>query len=260
MHGLVDYHTHSILSDGHSCYEEMIAAAIGKGLFEIGLSDHLCVRYPSWALKAVDLPVMTDQIMQLKEKYRNRISVRFGIEADYFPESEKQIGILINSLPLDYVIGSVHFMGDWNFDGDESLYGKWINDELYHRYFTIIQQAARSRLFDVIGHLDLIKNYRIFPETDQKRLFDETLSVIASSDLVVELNTSGPDRPCGEFLPGPHLLGLCYDHGIRVTLGSDAHRPRQVGRHFEQAIELLKKTGYSEIVTFEKRKKSFQKI
>ncbi len=260
MIGLVDYHTHSILSDGHASYEEMAEAGIKKGLFEIGFSDHFCIGYPSWAIKEVDLPVMTEQIFRLKEYYSDRISVRYGMETDYFPDHEKQIARVIDQLPLDYATGSIHFLGTWNFDGDQSLYGKWSNDELYHWYFGLVQQAAQSRLFDIIGHLDLIKNFNVYPETDQTRLFEDTLSVIAAADLVVELNTSGPDRPCGEFLPGVKLLELCFKHGIKVTLGSDAHMPQHVGRHYEEAIGLLKKTGYTEIVTFKNRKKSFLKI
>jgi histidinol-phosphatase (PHP family) len=260
MLGLVDYHTHSILSDGHASYEEMVLAALRKGLFEIGFSDHLCIRFPSWALKMIDLPVMTEQVIGLKEAYRNQITIKYGVETDYFPDQERKIAQVTESLPVDYIIGSVHFLGDWNFDGDQSLYGKWSNDELYHWYFGIIQKAAKSKLFDVIGHLDLIKNFNIYPETDQERLFEETLAIIAESGTVVELNTSGPDRPCGEFLPGPRLLELCYKHGINITLGSDAHRPQQIGRHYEQAVELLKKTGFTEIVTFSNRKKSFLRI
>ncbi len=260
MLGLVDYHTHSILSDGYACYEEMVDAALKKGLFEIGFSDHLCVRYPAWALKEIDLPVMTEQLIRLKEDYKDQISIRYGVETDYFPEHERKIAQVLDRLPVDYVIGSIHFLGDWNFDGDQSLYGKWSNDELYHWYFGLVQQAAHSRLFDTIGHLDLIKNFNIYPETDQERLFEETLAVIAGADLVVELNTSGPDRPCGEFLPGVRLLEMCFKHGIKITLGSDAHRPQQVGRHFEEAVGLLKKVGYTEIVTFRNRKRSAIKI
>ena len=260
MLGLVDYHTHSILSDGHAGYEEMVKAALRKGLYEIGISDHVNLKFPSWALKEIDLPVMTEQIQRVKELYSGRIAVKYGIEMDYFPGEEKMIARLIDSLPVDYVIGSVHYLGDWNFDGDESLYGKWSNDELYTWYFGIIQQAARSGLFDIIGHIDLIKNFNIYPETDLSRLLEDTIQAVADMNLVVELNTSGPDRPCNEFLPGSHMLDLCFQHGIKMTLGSDAHHSFHVARHYDQAAGLLKKTGYTEITTFSQRKRGFVKL
>jgi len=257
---MIDYHMHSILSDGRNCYEEMIKAGIEKGLEEIGFSDHVCLKPVSWAISQIDLPVMTRQILELREKYRGRIKVRYGIEMDYFPGKENEIRTLINSLPLDYVIGSVHFIGDWNFDTDKSLYGKWSNDDLYGMYFDLIRLAAKSGLFDIIGHLDIIKKFRIYPETDQTQLIEDTLKVIKENNLVVELNTSGTDRPCTEFLPAPAIVERCYHHHIPMTISSDAHQTTQVARHFESAVDLLKKTGFQELASFKKRKMKMFRI
>ena len=131
MIGLVDYHMHSVLSDGKNSHEEMILAAISKGLDEIGFSDHVCLKPVDWAIRMEDIPVMTRQILDLKQKYEDQIQIRYGIEVDYFPGYENELSDLIESIPVDYVIGSVHFIGDWNFDVDQSLYGKWSNDKLY---------------------------------------------------------------------------------------------------------------------------------
>jgi histidinol-phosphatase (PHP family) len=79
------------------------------------------------------------------------------------------------------------------------------------------------------------------------------LEVIKRNKLVVELNTGGFDRPCSEFTPGPKLLEMCFRRRIPVTLSSDAHQPSQVARYYDLAISLLKHTGYSDIVGFEKR-------
>ncbi|MBW8332512.1 MAG: histidinol-phosphatase HisJ family protein [Prolixibacteraceae bacterium] len=253
MIGMVDYHMHSILSDGKDSYEEMVRVAISKGLDEIGFSDHVCIKPVDWAISLIDIPVMTEQIMDLKLKYKNQIKIRYGIEMDYFPGSEKELKELIESLPIDYVIGSVHFIGDWNFDTDQSLYGKWPNDQVYGEYFELIQQAAMSGLFDIIGHLDLIKKFRIYPESNQNKLFEDTIRTIKKHDLVVELNTGGIDRPCADYTPGPKLLEMCYRHNVPVTLSSDAHNAGQIARHFESAIELLTQIGYHEIVGFKNR-------
>lgn len=253
MIGMVDYHMHSILSDGKDSYEEMVRVAISKGLDEIGFSDHVCIKPVDWAISLIDIPVMTEQIMDLKIKYKNQIKIRYGIEMDYFPGSEKELKELIESLPIDYVIGSVHFIGDWNFDTDQSLYGKWPNDQVYGEYFELIQQAATSGLFDIIGHLDIIKKFRIYPESNQNKLFEDTIRLIKKHDLVVELNTGGIDRPCADYTPGPKLLEMCYRHNVPITLCSDAHNAHQIARHFESAIELLTQIGYQEIVGFKNR-------
>jgi histidinol-phosphatase (PHP family) len=260
MRGLVDYHMHSVLSDGTSSYEEMTLVAIEKGLTEIGFSDHVCLKPVSWAMQKIDLPVMTRQISDIQEKYGHLITIRYGIELDFFPGKEDQLYTIINSLPLDYVIGSVHFMDNWNFDGDESLYGKWSNDELYNMYYSMVQNAVRSGLFDTVGHLDLIKKFCVYPESDQKKLYEETAEIIRKSGMVVELNTSGLDKPCAEFYPGQQWLDILHTHEVPVTLSSDAHHPLQIARHYQQAVNVLKKTGYHQIVTYHKHHKSFLKI
>lgn len=253
MIGLVDYHTHSILSDGKDSYEEMVRIAISKGLDEIGFSDHVCLKPVDWAISLIDIPVMTEQILDLRLKYKGQIKIRYGIEMDYFPDQEYELKELIDSIPLDYVIGSVHFIDEWNFDTDLSLYGKWPNDELYENYFELIQQAAESRLFDIIGHLDIIKKFRIYPESNQDKLFDDTIKLIKSNNLVVELNTGGIDRPCAEYTPGPKLLEMCYRHNVPVTLSSDAHMALQIARHFESAVDLLTQIGYNQVACFKNR-------
>lgn len=253
MIGMVDYHMHSVLSDGKNSYEEMIRSAISKGLDEIGFTDHVCLKPVDWAIRMEDIPVMTRQILDLKAEYKNEIQIRYGIEVDYFPGREDELRDLIDSIPVDYVIGSVHFIGDWNFDTDQSLYGKWSNDKLYEIYFSLIKQAAQSGLFDIIGHIDIIKKFRIYPESNQDQLFDDTLKIIKEHNLVVELNTGGMDRPCAEFTPSPRLLEMCHNHHIPVTLSSDAHRAEQIARHYESAVALLSHIGYTEIVGFNKR-------
>lgn len=253
MIGLVDYHTHSVLSDGKNTYEEMIRSAVAKGLDEIGFSDHVCLKPVNWAIRPEDIAVMTEQILDLKEKYADQIRIRYGIEVDFFPGKEEKIAQLIEQIPVDYVIGSVHFIGDWNFDTDQSLYGKWSNDKLYKKYFRLIQKAARSGLFDVVGHLDIIKKFRVYPETNQDKLFEETVAIIKENNLVVELNTGGFDRPCAEFTPDANILEMCFRHQVPVTLSSDAHRVEHIARHYENAVSLLRQIGYTEIIGFSKR-------
>lgn len=260
MQGWSDYHTHSLLSDGATSYEQMVLGAIEKGVDEIGLSDHVCLKPVVWAMQEVDLPVMTWQINEVREKYERLINIRYGIEMDYFEGKEAEIARIIASLPLDYVIGSVHFLGDWNFDGDQSFYGKWSNDELYHIYFRLVQKAARSGLFDTIGHLDLIKKFAVYPESDLTPLYEETASVLRESGVVVELNTGGLDKPCAEFYPGPRWLEILHKYDIPVTLSSDAHHPTQIARHFQQAVHLLKRSGYHEVVRFSQRTRSLVKL
>jgi histidinol-phosphatase (PHP family) len=253
MSYLVDYHMHTNFSDGSDTYIRYLEEARRKDIAEIGFSDHITLVPVDWAVQRIDYPVLRENLSRLCNDFSEDVQVRFGLEVDFFPGRERDIEQTINFFPVDYVIGSVHFIDEWNFDGDQSLYGKWSNNELYAMYFDRLQQAAKSGLFDIIGHFDLIKKFNCWPESDQTHLFEETLKIIKEANLVLELNTSGLDRPCAEFYPNVKTLELACKNGVQITLGSDAHRPSQVGRHFDKAIKLLKEVGYTKIARFRNR-------
>jgi histidinol-phosphatase (PHP family) len=252
---MVDYHMHTTFSDGKDTYLSYLEVARKKDLAEIGFSDHITLVPVDWSVKEIDFPVLRENLKNLCNNFSEDVQVRFGLEMDYFPGKEEEIRQIISYFPVDYVIGSIHFIDDWNYDSDQSLYGKWPNNELYHMYFSLIQQAAKSGLFDIIGHFDLIKKFQCWPETDQSALYEETLKIIKEANVVIELNTSGLDRPCNEFFPNREILSMACKLGVQVTLGSDAHQPNQVARHFDSAIALLKEVGYSKITRFRNRQR-----
>ena len=250
-----DYHMHTTLSDGHNTHEEMVLAAIEKGFDEIGFSDHFGIKQPcNWAVGAEAISQLEDKVLEMKQKYGARISILFGIEVDYFSDKQEEIRETLQKFNFDYIIGSVHFLDDWNYDTDKSRYGEFSNDFLYEWYFRELQKAAKSGLFDIMGHPDLIKKFGIWPETSKNQLFAETASVFAESGVAFEMNTSGKDRPCAEFFPGAALLKAFCEAGVPVTLGSDSHQKEQIGRYFGEARTILKEIGYKNITRFKNRK------
>ena len=255
MSYMVDYHMHTNFSDGKDTYLNYLEVARKKDLAEIGFTDHITLAPVDRCVKEVDFPVLRENLKNLCNNFSEDVQVRFGLEMDYFPEKEEEIRQTISFFPVDYVIGSVHFIEGWNFDSDRSLYGKWSNNELYRKYFELVQQSAKSGLFDIIGHFDLIKKFQCWPETDQTSLFEETLKIMKEANVVIELNTSGMDRPCNEFFPSREILSLACKLGVPVTLGSDAHEPNQVARHFDLAVSFLKEVGYTKITRFRNRQR-----
>lgn len=250
-----DYHMHTNLSDGHNTHEEMVQTAIENGFDEIGFSDHFCIKQPcKWAVGADGIDRLEEKVTEMKTKYGNRIGILFGIEVDYFSDREHEIRETLQKFNFDYIIGSVHFLDDWNYDTDKSRYKEFSNDFLYEWYFSELQKAAKSGLFDLMGHPDLIKKFEIWPETSKTRLYEETASVFAKSGVAYELNTSGKDRPCAEFFPGTELIKAFCKAGIPVTLGSDSHQKEQIGRYFGEARTILKESGYTKITRFKNRK------
>ncbi|HZK94568.1 MAG TPA: histidinol-phosphatase HisJ family protein [Prolixibacteraceae bacterium] len=257
----IDYHMHTTLSDGHNTHEEMVLTAIEKGFDEIGFSDHFCIKQPcKWAVGAASIGLLEEKISEMRAKYGDQINILFGIEVDYFADKQEEIRESLQPFNFDYVLGSVHFLDDWNYDTDKSRYEEFSNDFLYEWYFRELQNAAKSGLFDIMAHPDLIKKFRIWPETSKKQLFEETARIFAESGVAFEINTSGNDRPCGEFFPGNELLEAFCKAGVPVTIGSDSHAKEQIGRHFGEARTILKQIGYNNITRFRIRERTIVTI
>ncbi|HIE05243.1 MAG TPA: histidinol-phosphatase HisJ family protein, partial [bacterium (Candidatus Stahlbacteria)] len=253
---LVDYHIHTVLSDGEGEHRDYIEAAKRKNLGEIGFSEHLCLKDVVWTMDPNRIEEMVKLIEELKKD--SPINIRSGLEIDYLPGYEPQIEAIINRYSFDYTIGSVHFIGDFNFDSRDYIgeYERWEIYELYKRYFRLIQGTARSGLFDIIGHADVIKKYGFRPSQDISELLIETASVFKKTGVCIEVNTNGLKKPCQEVYPSSDFLKLCFQKGVPITLGSDGHRPEEVGQNFDVAIEMIKNVGYKKMARFEKRKRT----
>lgn len=255
-----DYHTHTYLSDGKSSHESYLHNAAAKGITELGFTDHISILPTSWTMKDDDISKMKETIRSLKDTTTLPVDVKFGIEIDYIPGKEDQIKQTIQSLPFDYVIGSVHFLDDWNFDtSPDGFAGKDI-DKLYERYFHLVTQAIESGLYDIIGHLDLIKKFGHFPEKSPTKLHKKVIKSLQKADATIELNTNGLNKPCQEMYPSKELLEACYKEDIPVALCSDAHHADEVGQFFNKAIDLLKSIGYRKIATFDQRERRFENL
>lgn len=254
-----DYHIHTNFSDGRDTHEEMLASAQIRGVSEIGFSDHICIKPVGWAMNIEKIPAMIQTVDMLKEK-SGVITVRQGAEVDYIVGMEKQIGELLQSIPLDYCIGSVHFIDDWNFDTDVTPYDAVNINTFYKTYFGLVQRSAKSGLFDMVGHCDLAKKFAYYPTFSLEKIFNETAKVFSDYGVVVELNTSGKNKPCAEFYPSTLFLEILHHHKVPITLGSDAHVEQNIGQFFAEAVALLKLVGYREVVTFSQRKRVPQKL
>ena len=265
MIDLVDYHNHTARC-GHAegTMEQYVERAIELGLAEIGFSDHLFLyflpvdrRDPTLAMREEQLPEYVESVLEIQNKYSSRIQVRLGLEADYFPGQEDELREILKPYPWDYVYGSVHFLGDWGFDDPRHIdrYGQWDIDELYHHYFDHVKAAAGSGIFDVMGHLDLVKKFGHRPKSDTTDLYSSVAGVLRDAGVAVEVSTAGLRKPVGEIYPGPLLLAECARQGIPVTLASDAHKPSEVGKDLESAVAALRAAGYERFVRFDHRRK-----
>lgn len=243
--------------------EAYVEAAIAAGLREIGFSDHIPMywlpreqRDPGIAMAEEELADYVADVMALRERYP-QIPIRLGIEADYIPGAEAELRRLLAPYPWDYVIGSVHFIGDWGFDNPAEVnrYAEWDISELYGKFFTLESMAARSGLFDIMAHIDLIKKFGHRPSHDLSRLYADVAATMAESGVAIELSTAGLRKPVGELYPNPSLLKECCDRGVPLVISSDAHKPVEVGWGFSGAADVARQAGYRHLARFEGRRR-----
>jgi histidinol-phosphatase (PHP family) len=273
---LSDYHVHlrpddleataelNFTADNAARYRE---AAQERGIVELGVSEHVhrfaqaldVWQHPFWRRYA------HDDLDSYCEFVREQTDLRLGIEADFVPGREDRMANLLDGRDWDYVIGSVHFLGERALDTDE--FDVWNGarspDEVWRRYFQTLGEAARSGLFDVLAHPDLVKVWgrqRPLPEGDLRRFYDLAMDGIAESGIAVELSTAGLRKATGELYPAPAFLEMCVDAGAPVALSSDAHRPEDVGADYERALEALAAAGVGELCVFERRRRRLAPI
>lgn len=251
-----DYHIHSRFSDGKSEPGDYIAPAVAAGFKEIGFSEHLTLfrDSPVWSMNTSDVKPYLAHIKALSRNI-NDIKVRTGLEVDFFPGKEKEIHSFLRSISIDYAIGSVHYIGDSTVDlGPEFYKGKDI-DKLFELYFEHVIAAAASGLFDIIAHCDLIRIYGFKPSADPEPLYRKLAKSFKNYDVAFEINTNGRNRPIGDFFPDRRFLRIFKEENVPVCVNSDAHMPSRLGQYFDEAYELLKSVGYSEMAVFENRER-----
>jgi len=111
-----------------------------------------------------------------------------------------------------------------------------------------------TEMFDIVGHIDIIKKFGFYPEKGFKNLMQKTALKLSKTHMVVEVNMSGLDKPCKEQYPGLEFLEILKNKKVRITLGGDSHAPNQVARYFTTVVPKLKKLGFKNVTAFNRRK------
>jgi histidinol-phosphatase (PHP family) len=269
---LTDYHLHLRPDDLDATAERYFtaenveryqAAAAAAGIEELGVSEHVyrfrqaldLWRHPSWEENA------RDDLDAYCEFVRGT-SLRLGVECDFIPGAEERTAALLEARPFDYVVGSVHFIGEGSASVDDPAWDVWEGsgdaEEIWRRYFEALADCARSGLFDILAHPDLVKLWgraRPLPDRDPRAFYEPAIEAIAESGIAVEVSTAGLRKPVGELYPARAFAEMCAEAGASFALSSDAHLPEQVGFEYGRALELLSELGVEEICVFEGRRR-----
>jgi len=257
---LPDYHVHTPLCQhARGTPSECVLAARRCGLPEVCFTDHGPVADgydPTNRMTPAEFPAYVAAVREAGRKGPPP-EVRLGIEADYYPRGLDHLSRWLPAQGFDYVLGSVHYIGDWGFD-QMSLSHVWHSVDVvgtWREYFRLVGELAASGLYDAVAHLDLPKKFGHRPDDDEVReMARPALDRIARAGMAIEVNTSGLRKPVGEIYPSPLLLELAREHDIPILFGSDAHAPEHVGYAFDRALTLARDAGYTEYVRYRGRR------
>lgn len=259
------YHCHTNLSDGRCTMAELVRAAIAAGLDELGISDHYTLipgKTISWSMPQSGLDDYSAALDSARRQAGDKLIVRFGLEADFIPESVAELRQAFGAHPFDYVIGSIHFIGDFPVDAGADSWEALSQDQrndMIRAYWARVKQMAESRLFDIAGHLDLYKKFGHRATTDISADITAALDAIAKAGMAVELNTSGMHY-AGEVYPSTAILQQCYARGIPSLVTADAHCAENLTRGYNYGVSELREVGYTHQAVFEGRKRTLVEL
>jgi len=133
-------------------------------------------------------------VLDAKELYKDKVEILLAYEVDYL---KGHMDARVLNTDVDYLIGSVHFIDEWGFDNPEFIghYEHEDIDLIWQKYFDTIEEMANTKLFDIVGHLDLIKVFRFMPKKDINLIAKNALLAIKKADMTLELNVSGFRKP-----------------------------------------------------------------
>jgi histidinol-phosphatase (PHP family) len=273
---LTDYHVHLRPDEPGTPSREYFTAANAeryreaaseRGIAELGVAEHV-YRFAA-ALDVWDHPFWRrwahDDLDEYCDFVREETDLRLGIEVDFVPGREDRITNLLDSREWDFVVGSVHFLRDHSLDTEDfTIWGAGESPErIWRRYFDTIAESARSGLYDLIAHPDLVKVWgdrAPRPDGDPRFFYEPAVEAFAESGVAVEVSTAGLRKPVGEIYPARGFLEMVVDAGCPIALSSDAHTPEQLGFEYERALELLDGLGVRELTVFERRERRMEPI
>lgn len=246
--------------------EEMAEKALSLGLSGITFTEHLDPDYPATPdglSFAVDLPSYKERLFQIKELYRGKLDIRFGIELGIQPHLGEYFTKLTKDYPFDFIIGSSHVV-----HGLDPYYPGFFDtrdeQEGYREYFaSILENLAAWDGMDVYGHIDYVVRYgpnknKFYSYQAHKDILDEILRTLISKGKGIELNTGGYHYGLGEPNPCMDIIRRYKELGGEIiTIGADAHTPEKIAFAFDKAAEVLSACGFRYYTIFKDRKPEF---
>jgi histidinol-phosphatase (PHP family) len=230
----LDAHLHTDLSpDSDVPIDAYAEQALERGIDEVAITDHVDFEPGTPAYAATTFEQRERVVREAAERWGPRgVAIRFGVELTYDRRFEADLRDHLRRHAYDFVIGSVHVYRTSPYASDRVgafVAGRSL-PEVVAPYFDEVEAAARSGLFDAVGHLDFVKRY-LHPHVTPAQLaaapelYEPMLRALVDSGTALEVNTSGLRQVAGETYPSATIVARYRElGGERVVVGSDAHR------------------------------------
>jgi histidinol-phosphatase (PHP family) len=254
----LDSHLHTSLSPDSDVPIDVYAAqAVERQIAEIAITDHVDFDPRAPAYGYASFESRERQVREASERWAEHgLQIRFGVEITYARVFEDDIRDHLARHHYDFVIGSVHIYEDSPYHRDRVA--SWVEGrslaEIVAPYFADVATAARSGLFDTLGHIDFIKRY-VHPHLTAAdfaaapELYEPMLRVMVEAGVGLEINTSGLRQAPGETYPAAPIVALFRQLGGRqVTAGSDAHQADAFAFGLEDGYRVAAGAGYRELM------------
>ncbi len=278
-----DYHMHFEYGDYDATWAEgFFTAAKAHGLDEIGVSEHTHTFPEFEQLYYDDLTLDASPVGEFQKvwlrtnKFKHTLkdyfdfmarlkenhAVKIGIEVCNF-RNQSAVKKILDAWDFDYRIGSVHFLWGWGFDASK-LIDEWSRHDLrdvWAEYAAQVELLAASGNYDILGHPFNVRLFKHFPNFDTTPYLERVADALKRADMAVDVNTGTLYRyPVAEISPYADFMRLVAEYNLPVTINSDAHRPEDCGRFFEEAAAYVRSFGIKKIARFGKRRRELVEL
>ncbi len=283
---MIDYHLHLWPHSDSSVYYQLdqiadyVDQAAQRGVTELALTEHAhrfrevmatvgnfwerhghepttpaMVNYFDWHARN-----SIEEYVTLAQRAKDEgLPVKIGLEVDYFRDQMDIVSELLAQYPFDVLIGSVHWLGTWQFDDlDNPLHqAEWTSRDLescWRDYARAFEELAATKSVDVMAHPDLIKVAGRVVD-DPSPWWDVMARAALDADVSIECSSAGWFKPVGEQYPAEGLLERLVHGGATFTMASDAHQAERVGARASDIAAMLEAQGVNELATYEGRRR-----
>ena len=265
------FHSHTEFCDGRATMEAFAREVVARGFTHYGFSPHCPLPIVSPCnMRREDVGRYLSEVDRIKGEYGGHCRFYAAMEVDYLGEEFGPSSREISELPLDYVIGSVHFVAnrkgrlvdvDGRFESFRRKMRDYFDDDIRYvceAFYSWSVAMVEAGGFDIIGHFDKIgQNASYFqPGIEDEEWYQALVSDLV--DRIISHNARHPERPLtveintkayadhsGRLFPHPRHWGRLIEAGVPLIVNSDAHVPALIDASREMTFSMLEQAGWS---------------